>query len=534
MAKMIRFDNLARLTLKKGVDQVADAVRVTLGPRGRNVLLDRRNGSPVVTNDGVTIARDIELEDPYENVGAQLLREVASKTQEVAGDGTTTATLLAQAIVSQGLLQVASGQNPMHLKRGIDRAVAAVVKEIQRQSRPVRNREAMGRVASLAANGDRMIGDLVSEALDRVGPEGVVTVEPGRGVESRLQMTDGIRFDRGYISPYLINHPESMEVILEEPRVLLHDRKIGDLESLVPLLQESAESGEALLIIAEDIEGEALATLVMNRLRGTLKIGAVKAPGFGDQRREMLEDLAVVTGGEVVAGAAGLALERTRLADLGRARKAVIDRDRTTLLEGGGARTEIQARCRRIRREIGRSASSYDRDRLRERLARLQGAIAVIEVGAPTELELRERQGRVQDSLAATRAAVEEGIVPGGGVALLRATGPLRRLRGRSEGESTGIRIVLRALEAPARTLAENAGFEGAALVEKVLALKGARGFNVETGRIENLVSAGVVDAAKVTRSALQNAASIGSLILTTETLVVEVPGQPPAGESAE
>jgi len=533
MSKMFRFDDHARLALKSGVDQMAAAVRVTLGPRGRNVILAKAVGSPIVTNDGITIVRDIELADPYENLGAQLLREVANKTAELAGDGTTTATLLAQAIVSQGLLAVTAGENPLQLKRGIDRAVEAVVQDLKRQSKPVKSHDDLARVATLSSHMDQGIGELVANALDQVGLAGVVTIEESKSTETRLHMVAGLKLDRGYISPYFINDPEQMEVDLEDALVLLHDRKISAVSDLIPLLEQVAEKGKPLLVVAEDVEGEALATLVMNRLRGTLDVVAIKAPGFGDRRREMLEDIAVLTGGRVIAEEAGDRLETTPLKHLGRAARVRVSRDHTTIAGGAGKAEARKARTAEIEHLLESTVSKYDQEKLRERLARLNGGIAEIEVGGQTELELKERKGRMEDALAATRAAMEEGVVAGGGVALLRSLAVLDGIKTKSDGERAGIEIVRRALESPARTIAENAGFEGGATIAAILEKNGGYGLNAETGEFCDLLKAGVIDPTKVTRLALLHAASIAALILTTETLIAEKPDEPPREDGA-
>ncbi|MCA9728071.1 MAG: chaperonin GroEL [Candidatus Eisenbacteria bacterium] len=524
MAKMIRFDDMARRALQRGVDQMADAVKVTLGPTGRNVILDRPDSSPVLTNDGVTIAGDIELGDPYENLGVQLLREVASKTQEVAGDGTTTATILAQAIVSQGLLAVAEGANPVHLRRGIDRATAKVVESLRRQSRPVRDRESWTQVATLAAKGDAEIGSRIAEALEAVGETGTVTVEEAPHADLRLRLNRGFRLEQGYLSPYFVSDPESMSAVLENARVLLTDRKVADLGELMGVLQDAAEHESPLLILADEVEGEALATLVMNRLRGSLDVVAVRLPGSGARRSEILQDLALFTGATVISREAGMTLEQSGPADLGRVEHAVVTSTGTTLIGGGGEPSVIEESMVQLRHQL-EQASSFEREGLRSRLTRLQGAVAILEVGGVTPLAAEERRARVADALAATRAAMEEGIVPGGGVALLRAARVLDRLEGANAGEIVGIKIVKAALEAPIRTIADNAGFEGGEVLSRVLRSRGSRGFNAHSARIEDLFSAGVVDPLKVTRAALQNAASIGALILTTETLVADRPG---------
>lgn len=530
MAKMISFDARARRALQSGVDQMAGAVRVTLGPRGRNVVLDRQGGSPVVTNDGVTIAREISLKDPNENLGAQLIREVATKTQDVAGDGTTTACVLAQVIVGEGLRAVEAGHNPMHLKRGIERGVETVVEEIKRAAKPVQGEAAMEQVATVSANHDAEVGRLVARALAEVGPEGAVTVEEGKAIQTELAFSSGLVFDRGYLSPYFINEPEKMEVVYEDALLLLYDKRIANLNDLVPILERSVSLGRPLLIIAEEVEGEALATLVVNRLRGVLNVCAVKAPGFGDRRKEILEDIAVLTGGELISEETGRKLELAGESALGRAARIVVTKDETTVVGGPGREEAVAERVAQIRRRIADTESTYDREKLQERLARLLGKVAVIRVGANTESEMKERKARVEDALAATRAAVEEGIVAGGGVTLLRARPALDALTAAEEGERAGIAIVARAIEEPARTIADNAGREGSAVVAELRGHQGAYGFNAVTGDMEDLFAAGVVDPVKVTRSALQNAASIGALILTTETLVTDKPEEPEGG----
>jgi chaperonin GroEL len=524
MAKMLKFDAMAREALRSGVEQTAAAVRVTLGPKGRNVVLDKKWGSPVITNDGVTIAKEIELKDPYENMGAQLLREVAQKTQDVAGDGTTTATVLAHSIVLQGLRAVTAGVNPMRLKRGIDRGVDAVVKSLKKQSTKIKTREEIAAVATVSANNDAAIGALIAEAMEKVGQEGVITVEEAKTIETNLEVVEGMRFDRGYISPYFVTEPEKMECVLEDAFLLIHDKKIGSLKDLLPVLEIVAKAGRPLLIIAEEMEGEALATLVVNRLRGTLACCAVKTPGFGDRRKAMLEDLAVLTGGRVISEELGVKLESAGIDHLGVAKRIVIDKDNTTIVEGMGKKQSIEERCRQIRKQVEETTSDYDREKLQERLARLSGGIAVIRVGAATEIEMKERKGRVEDAVSATRAAVEEGIIPGGGTAFIRAQKALAALGDLSAEEAMGVEIVRQAMEEPVRTIALNAGFEGASIVAAVRAKQGAFGFNAETGEIEDLVKAGIVDPTKVARTALENAASIGSLILTTEALIAEKP----------
>lgn len=524
MAKMLRFDDMARMALKRGVDQVADAVKVTLGPRGRNVIVHGPSGSPVLTNDGITIARQIELEDPYENLGAQLLREVAAKTQEIAGDGTTTATLLAQSMVSQGILAVTSGDNPVRLRRGIDRAVEQVVEALRSQAQPATDRASLLRVARVAAGGDDRLASCVAEILETVGPHGIVQVEEGRGVEDHVRWNRGLQLERGYLSPYFVTEPETMECVMENPWVLLCDDKLDSLAPLIPLLEAAAESNSALLLIADDVEGEALATLVMNRLRGVLDVAAVKAPGFGESRRAMLEDLAVATGGTVVAEDAGRSLDSLLPRDLGRCGRAVLTRDSATLLDGAGDREAIQERVQELETWLERASSEHDRVRLRRRIALLTGRIAILEVGGTTPLEVAERRGRAHDAISAAQAAMEEGVVSGGGVALLRAIGSLRDLGGGNHAERRGVEIVEEALRAPLQTIAENAGYDPAETLSRVQAESGDFGLDAETGLFGSLSEAGILDPLKVVRSALQNAASIGALILTTETLVAERP----------
>ena len=522
MAKMLKFDEAARAALKKGAHQIASAVRVTIGPKGRNVVLDRKWGSPIVTNDGVTIAKEIELADPYENMGVQLLREVAQKTQDVAGDGTTTATVLAETIVRKGFQAVAAGINPMHLKRGIDRSVEAVVGDLKKRSKPIRTRSEIASVATITANNDREVGQMIAEAMEKVGKEGVITVEEAKGMSLRLEVVEGMRFDRGYLSAYFITNPDRMVCELEDPLILIHDKRISSLNDLLPLLQQVVQVGRPLLLIAEEIDGEALATLVVNRLRGAISCCAVKAPGFGDRRKGMLQDLAVLTGGEVISEDLGHKLEKATLRQLGSAKRILVEKDDTTIIGGLGKAKEIKARAQEIRGQIEATKSDYDREKLQERLARLTSGIAVIEVGAPTEMEMKERKGRVEDAVTATRAAVEEGVVPGGGIALLRAVRSLDSLQGLSEGEEMGRKIIRRVLEEPLRAIAENAGFEGGTIVAQAAAQRGGVGFNAETGEFVDLVEAGIIDPTKVVRTALENAASIGSLILTTEALVAE------------
>ena len=531
MAKQLEFDVAAREALKQGVDQLSDTVKVTLGPKGRNVVLDKKFGSPTVTKDGVTVAKEVELEDPYENMGAQMVKEVASKTSDVAGDGTTTATVLAQSIFHQGLRNVTAGANPMDLKRGIDKAVAASVNLIHDMSKPVAGRSDIAQVASTSANNDKAIGDLIADAMEKVGKDGVITVEEARSIETTLDVVEGMQFDRGYVSPYFVTDADNMEAILEEAYILIHDKKISAMRDLLPVLEKIAQTGKPLMIIAEDIEGEALATLVVNKVRGTLKVAAVKAPGFGDRRTEMLEDIAILTGGRVLSEDAGFKLENATTADLGEAKRITIDKDNTTIVEGGGNSADIQGRVGQIRRQIDETTSDYDQEKLQERLAKLAGGVAVINVGAATETEMKEKKARVEDALHATRAAVEEGIVPGGGVALIRAAAGLDETRENVEGdEKTGVDIVRRALEEPLRQIANNAGVEGALVVQKVASGEGNLGYNADTDAYEDMIQAGVPDPTKVTRSALENAASIASLLLTTEALVADIPEpEPPA-----
>jgi chaperonin GroEL len=525
-AKQIQYGQDARESILRGVDQLANSVRVTLGPRGRNVMIQKSWGSPTVTKDGVTVAKEIDLEDPCENLGAQMVREVASKTSDVAGDGTTTATVLAQALFREGTKMVAAGMNPMDLKRGIDKAVAVLVEDLGKQSRKTRTAAEIAQVATISANGDETVGKIIAEAMEKVGKEGVVTVEEAKGMETTLEVVEGMQFDRGYVSPYFVTHPESMEVVLEEALILLHEKKISSMKDLLPLLEQVSKQDKQLLIVAEDVEGEALATLVVNKLRGTLKCAVVKAPGFGDRRKAMLQDMAIVTGGTLIAEELGLKLENVTLKDLGRAKKVVIDKDETTIIQGGGTKHEIDARCTELRKQIEETTSDYDREKLQERLAKLAGGVAVLKVGAATESEMKEKKARVEDALHATRAAVEEGIVPGGGVALLRAQ---KALDGLEEGlaeedERAGVRIVRRAIEEPLRWIAGNAGIEGAIVVQKVKEGRGAFGFNAATEVYEDLVAGGVIDPTKVVRAALQNAASVASLLLTTEALIATKP----------
>jgi len=521
-AKELTFSVDARSKLKRGVDQLADAVKVTLGPKGRNVVLDKKFGAPTVTKDGVTVAKEIELPDAIENMGAQMVKEVATKTSDLAGDGTTTATVLAQAIFREGLKNVTAGSNPMALKRGIEAAVECVVEELKKMSVPTKGKKEIAQVGSISANNDREIGDLIAEAMGKVGKDGVITVEEAKGLQTELETVDGMQFDRGYLSPYFVTDPDKMEAILEDALILIHDKKVSAMKDLLPLLEKVAQSGKPLLIVAEDVEGEALATLVVNKLRGTLKVCAVKAPGFGDRRKEMLMDISKLTGGKVISEEVGFKLENTVLADLGKAKRIVVDKDNTTIVDGAGKRAEIDGRIGEIRAAIEKSTSDYDKEKLQERLAKLAGGVAIINVGAATETEMKEKKARVEDALHATRAAVEEGIVPGGGVSLLRCQAVVSRLK-LEDDEKVGADIVRRALEEPIRIIAYNAGAEGSIVVEKVRGSKDKNyGYNALTGEFEDLVAAGVIDPTKVTRTALQNAASIAGLMLTTECVVVE------------
>ncbi len=530
MAKQIEFNIDARNKLKSGLDQLANAVKVTLGPRGRNVILDKKFGSPTVTNDGVTIAKEIELEDAYENMGAQLVKEVATKTNDVAGDGTTTATLFAQAIVNEGLKNVTAGVNPMYLKKGIAKAVGVVVKAIADMSEEVKTREDTANVASISANNDSEIGEQIAEAMERVGRDGVITVEEAKSLDSYLDVVEGMQFDRGYLSPYFVTDPERMEAVHENALILIHDKKISNMKDLLPVLEKVAQTGQPLIIIAEDVDGEALATLVVNKLRGTLNVCAIKAPGFGDRRKAMLEDIAILTGATVVAEETGRKLESADMNDLGRAKRITIDKENTTIVEGAGNSEAVNARVNQIKKQIEDTTSDYDREKLQERSAKLAGGVAVINVGAATETELKEKKMRVEDALNATRAAVDEGIVPGGGVVFIRVIDALDKLTNLSEEEQVGVNIIRKALEAPLRQIAENAGVEGSVVVERVRGEKGAFGYNAATGVYEDLLKVGVVDPAKVSRSALQNAASIASLILTTEVIVADLPEEDKGG----
>ncbi|MDE2980264.1 MAG: chaperonin GroEL [Gemmatimonadota bacterium] len=523
-AKELDFDIEARSRLKAGVDQLSRAVRVTLGPKGRNVVIDRKFGSPTVTKDGVSVAKEIELEDPVENMGAQMVKEVATKTSDVAGDGTTTATVLADAIYSEGLKNVTAGTNPMGIRRGIDKGVDVVVHALASTSTETKGKREIAQVGAISANNNMEIGELISEAMEKVGKDGVITVEEARGLETELDTVEGMQFDRGYLSPYFVTDPERMEAELEEPMILIHDKKVSSMKDLLPILEKVAQMGKPLLIIAEDVEGEALATLVVNKLRGTLKVAAVKAPGFGDRRKAMLQDISVLTGGQVISEEVGFKLENAVVSDLGTAKRVVIDKDNTTVIDGAGAEDKIHGRIEEIKVAIDKSTSDYDREKLQERLAKLAGGVAVINVGAATETEMKEKKALVEDALHATRAAVEEGIVPGGGVALLRAQTALDELSLDREDEQVGVNILRRALEAPIRQIAMNSGAEGSIVVAKVRDGEGGFGYNAQTDEYENLVKAGVIDPTKVVRSALQNAASIASLLLTTEAVVVERP----------
>ena len=540
MSKIILFDEEARGKIKKGVDQLANAVKVTLGPRGRNVVIDRKFGSPTSTKDGVTVAKEIELEDQFENMGAQLVNEVASKTSDVAGDGTTTATVLAQAIFAEGLRNVTAGANPIDLKRGIDEAVQSVVAELKKISKPVRDKKEIAQVGTISANNDPTIGDLIAEAMDKVGKDGVITVEEAKSMETSLDIVEGMQFDRGYLSPYFVTNADRMEAVLEDPYILFHEKKISNMRDLLPLLEKVAKMGKPLLLIAEDIDGEALATLVVNKLRGTLNVSAVKAPGFGDRRKAMLEDMAILTGGKMLSEDLGIKLENITVDDLGSAKRVTIDKDNSTIVEGKGKAKDIEGRVKQIRNQVEETTSDYDREKLQERLAKLVGGVAVINVGAATETEMKEKKARVEDALNATRAAVEEGVVVGGGVALVRSQKGVQNMT--SDGDrNVGIEILSKALEAPLREIANNAGQEGSIIVQKVKSEKGNTGYNAATDKFEDLVKVGVIDPAKVTRSALQNAASVAGLMLTTECVISDKPeeggaaggmppGMPPGG----
>jgi len=525
MAKQIEYGEDARHKIADGVDKLANAVKVTLGPKGRNVVLDKKFGSPTSTKDGVTVAKEIELEDPFENMGAQIMNEVASKTSDVAGDGTTTATVLGQAIFREGIKNVTAGANPMDIKRGIDKAVEVAVEEIKKLSKPTKGKTEIAQVGTISANNDATIGDLIAEAMDKVGKDGVITVEEAKSMETSLEIVEGMQFDRGYLSPYFVTDAERMEVSLEDAYILLHEKKISNMKDLLPILEKVAKMGKPFVLLAEDVEGEALATLVVNKLRGTLHGCAVKAPGFGDRRKAMLEDISILTGGRVITEDLGIKLESIEIGDLGRAKRVTVDKDNTTIIEGSGKSSAIEGRVKQIRTQIEETTSDYDREKLQERLAKLVGGVAVINVGAATESEMKEKKARVEDALNATRAAVEEGIIPGGGVVLLRAIPALDKLEGQVPGDqASGVRIVKRALEEPARQIANNAGVEGAIVVQKIKSLKGTNGYNAANDSYEDLVKAGIIDPTKVTRSALQNAASIAGLMLTTEAIITDIP----------
>ena len=533
MAKEIKYDVKAREAMLRGVDTLANAVKVTLGPKGRNVILERSWGSPNITKDGVTVAKEIELEDKFENMGAQMVKEVASKTSDVAGDGTTTATVLAQSIYREGSKLVAAGVNPMAIKRGIDKAVELTVAELKKISKPTKDQEEIAQVGCISANSDETIGNIIAESMNKVGKEGVITVEEAKSMDTTLEVVEGMQFDRGYLSPYFVTNAEKMEAVLSEPLILLNEKKVSAMKDLIPLLEQIAKMGKPLLIIAEDVEGEALATLVVNRLRGTLQVAAVKAPGFGDRRKAMLEDIAILTGGRVISEDLGLKLENVTLNDLGTAKTITIDKDNTTIVDGGGSREDLEGRVKQIRAQIEETTSDYDREKLQERLAKLIGGVAVINVGAATEIEMKEKKARVEDALNATRAAVEEGVVPGGGVALVRCIKALTELNLGGEDQS-GVNLVMRALEEPLRQISNNAGAEGSVVVEKVKSGEGAFGFNAQTNVYEDMMAAGIIDPTKVTRFALQNAASVASLLLTTEAMVADLPkakdDMPPMG----
>ncbi|MEO1767902.1 chaperonin GroEL [Thiobacter aerophilum] len=528
-AKDVKFGDVARHKMVAGVNILADAVKVTLGPKGRNVVLERSFGAPTITKDGVSVAKEIELKDKFENMGAQMVKEVASKTSDVAGDGTTTATVLAQAILKEGMKYVAAGMNPMDLKRGIDKAVAATVEELKKISKPCTTSKEIAQVGSISANSDESIGKIIADAMEKVGKEGVITVEDGSGLENELEVVEGMQFDRGYLSPYFINNADRQLAVLENPFVLLHDKKISSIRDLLPILEQVAKAGRPLLIIAEDVEGEALATLVVNNIRGILKTCAVKAPGFGDRRKAMLEDIAILTGGTVIAEEVGLSLEKATLADLGQAKRIEVAKEHTTIIDGAGKPDAIQARVKQIRTQIEEATSDYDKEKLQERVAKLAGGVAVIKVGAATEVEMKEKKARVEDALHATRAAVEEGIVPGGGVALLRCVNAVSKLKGDNHDQDAGIKIVLRAMQEPLRQIVANCGDEPSVVVNKVVEGKGNFGYNAQTGEYGDMMEMGVLDPTKVTRTALQNAASVAGLMLTTDCMVAELPEDKPA-----
>lgn len=525
-SKLIQYDTEARAALKRGVDKLANAVKVTLGPKGRNVVIDKKFGTPTVTKDGVTVAKEIDLEDPIENMGAQMVREVASKTSDIAGDGTTTATVLAQKIYSEGLRNVTAGANPMDLKRGIDIAVAKVIEGLKKLSKNIdkTSKKEIAQVGAISANNDMIIGDLIADAMMKVGTDGVITVEEAKGTETTMDVVEGMQFDRGYLSPYFVTDADTMETILEDPLILIHDKKISSMKDLLPVLEKVAQSGKSILIIAEDIEGEALATLVVNKLRGTLRVAAVKAPGFGDRRKAMLEDIAVLTSGTVISEEKGFKLENATLSFLGTAKKVVIDKDNTTIVEGAGKKDDIKKRVNEIKAQIDKTTSDYDKEKLQERLAKLSGGVAVLKIGAATEVEMKEKKARVEDALHATRAAVEEGIVPGGGVALLRVASSLDKVKTDNDDQKIGIEIVKKSIEEPIRQIVENAGIEGSVVVNKVKEGKDDFGFNAQSEEYQNLIAAGVIDPTKVTRIALENAASVASMLLTTEAVICEKP----------
>ena len=524
MAKQLMFEQAARAALLRGVNTLAEAVKATLGPKGRNVVIDKKYGSPTITKDGVTVAKEVQLKDPTENMGAQMIKEVASKTSDAAGDGTTTATVLAQAIFREGLKNVTAGANPMGLKRGIEQAVEAVVADLKKMSKATKDKKEIAQVATVAANNDKTIGNLIAEAMEKVGKDGVITVEEAKAMETTLEVVEGMQFDRGYLSPYMVSDPERMEAVLEDALILIYEKKLSGMKDMLPLLEQVARAGKPFLMIAEDVEGEALATLVVNKLRGTLSCCAVKAPGFGDRRKAMLQDIATLTGGKAITEDLGIKLENIKLEDLGKAKKVIVDKDNTTIIDGAGSQKEIEGRIKQIRAQIEETTSDYDREKLQERLAKLAGGVAVIKVGAATETEMKEKKARVEDALNATRAAVEEGIVPGGGVALLRATKALEHLK-LSGDEATGVNIVRRALEEPIRRIVENAGLEGSVVVEKVKAASAvSQGFDAERNEYVDMLQAGIIDPTKVERIALQNAASIASLLLTTEALITDIP----------
>jgi chaperonin GroEL len=531
-AKQIKFREDARQEILKGVTLLAKAVKVTLGPKGRNVALDKKWGAPTVTKDGVTVAKDIELDDPYQNMGAQMVKEVASKTSDIAGDGTTTATILAEAIYREGLRNVSAGASPISLKRGIEKAVEAVVADIRKNAKKVRTNDEYRQIATISANGDKVIGDIIAEAMEKVGKDGTITIEEAKGIETNLDLVQGMQFDRGYLSPYFVTDQERMEAVLEDCLILIHEKKISNMKDLLPVLEAAAKTSRPMLIIAEDVEGEALATLVVNKLRGVLKVAAVKAPGFGDRRKAMLGDIAVLTGGQVISEDIGVKLENVQLSDLGQAKRVTIDKENTVLVEGRGKKADVEGRCNQIRKQIESASSDYDREKLEERLARLAGAVAVINVGAATEVEMKEKKARVEDALHATRAAVEEGVVAGGGITLLAATKALDAMKLEGD-EATGVRIVRRALEEPIRQLAENAGMEGSLVAQEILAAPKNKGYDFAEGKIVDMFAAGIIDPAKVTRSALQNAASIAGLLLTTEAVITEIREKDKAGAGA-